>query len=150
MFYLCLAHGALIREKDRIPFEWCFRTQPGGGTSSERWVPVHFSLEKRIRSKLRSLQEALTDALIGFLYFRLSQIAKWRFDAEKRHSLRPKFRRKVKASSARSAATRTGAGRASLPRKGSKFLEKPQWAISLRRLSLIAAHRFSSDYLSCF
>jgi len=28
MFYLCLAHGASIREKDRIPFEWCFRTQP--------------------------------------------------------------------------------------------------------------------------
>ena len=25
MFYLCLTHGALIREKDGIPFEWCSR-----------------------------------------------------------------------------------------------------------------------------
>jgi len=28
MFYRCLTHGALIREKDRIPFGWCFRTHP--------------------------------------------------------------------------------------------------------------------------
>jgi len=28
MFYRCLPHGALIREKDRIPFGWCFRPQP--------------------------------------------------------------------------------------------------------------------------
>ena len=27
MFYLCLIHGASIREKDRIPFGWCFWTQ---------------------------------------------------------------------------------------------------------------------------
>jgi len=26
MFYLCLTHGALIRDKERIPFGWCFRT----------------------------------------------------------------------------------------------------------------------------
>jgi len=26
MFYRCLTHGTLIREKDRIPFGWCFRT----------------------------------------------------------------------------------------------------------------------------
>ena len=28
MFYRCLTHGALIRDKDRIPFRWCFRTHP--------------------------------------------------------------------------------------------------------------------------
>jgi len=28
MFYRCLTHGALIREKDRIPLGWCFRTHP--------------------------------------------------------------------------------------------------------------------------
>jgi len=27
MFYRYLTHGGLVREKDRIPFEWCFRTQ---------------------------------------------------------------------------------------------------------------------------
>jgi len=26
MFYCCLTHGTLIREKDRIPLWWCFRT----------------------------------------------------------------------------------------------------------------------------
>jgi len=26
--YLCLTHGAFLREKDRIPFGWCSRTQP--------------------------------------------------------------------------------------------------------------------------
>jgi len=28
MFYLCFTHWAPIRKEDRIPFEWCFRTQP--------------------------------------------------------------------------------------------------------------------------
>jgi len=28
MFSSCLTHGALIRDNDRIPFEWCFWTQP--------------------------------------------------------------------------------------------------------------------------
>jgi len=28
MFYRCLTHGALIRDKDSIPFEGCFRTHP--------------------------------------------------------------------------------------------------------------------------
>jgi len=31
MFYFCLTHEALIREKDRILSEWCFQTQPSGG-----------------------------------------------------------------------------------------------------------------------
>jgi len=30
MFCRCLTHGALIRDKDRIPFGWCFRTHPSG------------------------------------------------------------------------------------------------------------------------
>jgi len=28
MFYLCLTHGALVRDKDRKLFGWCFRTHP--------------------------------------------------------------------------------------------------------------------------
>jgi len=34
-FYCCLAHGDLVREKDRIPFGWCFRTHPW---EKEIWI----------------------------------------------------------------------------------------------------------------
>jgi len=43
MFYLCLTHGASIREKDRIPFGWCFRTQPRE-THRERGANCHVIL----------------------------------------------------------------------------------------------------------
>ena len=35
---LSLTHGASLREKDRIPFGWCFRTQPcKKATHTNKW-----------------------------------------------------------------------------------------------------------------
>jgi len=38
MFHRCLTRGSFIREKDRIPLGWCFRTQPREEAYRGRWT----------------------------------------------------------------------------------------------------------------